>query len=1646
MTNYVDMIVSFEGFDPNPYWDHAQWSIGYGSYAGSRNQNQRPNIGPISQAEGRAMLRNQLGSYERNVDSYNSRYNWTPNERAALISFAYNIGSINQLTANGTRSKAEIARAMLLYNKASGQVSPGLVRRRNAEQALFLGGSPDLPPAGTVGVSGSDSPLDGGVTGATATGVANVTDDFAAANNTADLWQIAENSGNFWDNELDIYDYYTYTLEFFIVDELATINFMTDGYDLDAVANDGWPGIETRRITIAMTGGSTEFNVQDLNVESLGTGSQSGSRKSGTATKLNFNIIQVGNTSLNDSLQNAAVLMGFTSIHDATWYMKVNLIGYENNQPKKLQATKILPFKISDFGDLQTGTDARGTSTILNGTIVLQKSFDSDINTVRYSLEFDIKDTLRETIQEFFDKLNEKIEENNFAGDAKFVNSYQFVTDPTIEQYMSSPMNGPNSNLSSASNRVGTTSGALNIAQQIGTVAPGSNIFNIVADLCNQSLMIREAMTEQSDSFSDIVSITPVSVPNPGGLNILTNTRGHEVTYYLGIRRVVLFQNQIDATVKAQNSAKMVDEIFTQGRCRKRYYYQYTGLNDQILDFQVSLNKQLTKTYVSPTDEFAFANFVSGTGQGPLSIDALNQDARAALSSVQTDQDTFSIQLDDARGSLESINDEVARLGRSLQQEFIDQLNTTNIQPGMGDESVDSFFSDPDSFRATLADIQNFSEGDLGVITPEVRQQIESLRERQAAAEAAVSSVSGRLSSLQAREDEILRQGFGAILSDQTREALGRGSDNFDLISPEVRGDNSFVLIEALESDFVANLRNEEFNALIQTLINSPMIFERTILTRLRDVNRTGVYRSSDQNDIEVARQRYYEGLQSDISMQQLSITIKGDPFWLNNYIPPDKASEYFGNNGTNETYINENVNYSGFQYCMIINNKAAGTDELMNIKIANLMIDVYLVRSITSSFSGGTFTQTLNMVKKNFPTDFRALNPTIDATFIEEETLDAFGGTGGDGNSLVDLPGVNILADGDGEGTSDLIGVPEGAGTGPVQDGEGTGGGTTSSRPVIDLDAAYPAAAGALRNAVTSAFNGVDVPNREGATQLAYAMNQMKNLCAAGSQAACVDVSLAEQDILRLAQDITVEEYNEVAMEDPDYLITPEGIAVINQARIGQGLEPLNVDNIIGLDAEQVRAFEEQVEQDMQRSYVGTDDIISDSTSPMISLDPGSPAGAFAQQNADTLLNSDDPFDPRSAEFNSYGSRTGMPDRSISTEIPPNTLTPSELERAVRLQDELRAMVSETPLMDMSDTEYARAKQLESALEGIVDNATTGTRGEIRDEIIQREKRSELASAQEQLSQVEDDLDGYYWTTRGREEDEARREELRQQVLISQTENAPQVMDRVQTIVNPETGEKELQTIYTPTSISERPVIVPKIEPLPTPHIDNGDGTITIEGPPTPPTVVPDDSLAAIDATSLSEEQKQEYFDALASNNGIKVNQFIESLPEEQRNEVLQLSETQDLVILPGSVADRTVLPSGSELNRVSDEQLRQLQGAQQVYDNIANQVRSLPLKTVSFTYPDGSVDTWEEADISYLQPITYVAGDGTVKTLNPLETSAFNNGMGWTVGNAEQLMVHIAQDFDKISVGDTSSSDTAGRIRLSRGYFAINNQEDDE
>lgn len=129
----LNLIKKYEGCKLTSYICPAGvLTIGYGHTGKDVKPNQT-----ISKKKAINLLKKDLARFERHVQSYNYIYEWTDNEFSALVSFAFNIGNIDQLTAYGTRTRSQIRSAMLKYVKANGKTLQGLVKRRKAELKLF---------------------------------------------------------------------------------------------------------------------------------------------------------------------------------------------------------------------------------------------------------------------------------------------------------------------------------------------------------------------------------------------------------------------------------------------------------------------------------------------------------------------------------------------------------------------------------------------------------------------------------------------------------------------------------------------------------------------------------------------------------------------------------------------------------------------------------------------------------------------------------------------------------------------------------------------------------------------------------------------------------------------------------------------------------------------------------------------------------------------------------------------------------------------------------------------------------------------------------------------------------------------------------------------------------------------------------------------------------------------------------------------------------------------------------------------------------------------------------------------------------------------------------------------------------------------
>lgn len=129
---YSDAIKGFEGYAPQAQWDYKQNSNGYGTKALYPGET-------IDRDTAEQRFQTEIEKAQAHVESVAP--NAPPGVKAALTSLTYNAGpgwsqsGLGDLVRAGDWQGA--AERFQQYNKAGGQVNPGLVTRRGKEAAWF---------------------------------------------------------------------------------------------------------------------------------------------------------------------------------------------------------------------------------------------------------------------------------------------------------------------------------------------------------------------------------------------------------------------------------------------------------------------------------------------------------------------------------------------------------------------------------------------------------------------------------------------------------------------------------------------------------------------------------------------------------------------------------------------------------------------------------------------------------------------------------------------------------------------------------------------------------------------------------------------------------------------------------------------------------------------------------------------------------------------------------------------------------------------------------------------------------------------------------------------------------------------------------------------------------------------------------------------------------------------------------------------------------------------------------------------------------------------------------------------------------------------------------------------------------------------
>lgn len=145
----IPLIKRFEGCRLWPYRDAVGiWTIGWGSTLDERGIPVTGNTSQWTQAQADADLLARVVDLSARVDMMLPE-GATDGQRAALYSFVYNLGlgrlmKSKLLALFCAGDVAGAAAEFDRWNMAGGKVLPGLVARRAAEKALFLGDAVDI--------------------------------------------------------------------------------------------------------------------------------------------------------------------------------------------------------------------------------------------------------------------------------------------------------------------------------------------------------------------------------------------------------------------------------------------------------------------------------------------------------------------------------------------------------------------------------------------------------------------------------------------------------------------------------------------------------------------------------------------------------------------------------------------------------------------------------------------------------------------------------------------------------------------------------------------------------------------------------------------------------------------------------------------------------------------------------------------------------------------------------------------------------------------------------------------------------------------------------------------------------------------------------------------------------------------------------------------------------------------------------------------------------------------------------------------------------------------------------------------------------------------------------------------------------------
>jgi len=388
----------------------------------------------------------------------------------------------------------------------------------------------------------------------------------------------------FQPNMLDAYDVVTYHWKLFIVNQKA--------------ATTGEVFNQKHQTIIAETGVS-DLTIDKVEINSLATPSI----ESGTGTSINvkFEILEPAGAGLIDKIFYQSIAMGIGNWNVMPFYLQLQ---FKGRSPESSEAEDGAPGSIGNLKWLWTlkltsikaNVTTVGTRYEFSALIYNELAQSNAYFTLQQPMVLTNLTTFEKAMGKLMDKLNEdqfyKLIDNNGIPD-----SYRIVVDPEIALYNITPVNANTNSVRSNSTTELHTKNA--------TFPAGVAIDKIIDSLLSQTDEYQKSMLgagspgaegktmkaekSQMKSFWRIVTESRPIVFDPRRVDYAREFTIYVFKYDIGILDSNSFQDSAPPdTIRAER--KRLATYADKSILKKKYNYIYTGLNDQIINFDIKIN------------------------------------------------------------------------------------------------------------------------------------------------------------------------------------------------------------------------------------------------------------------------------------------------------------------------------------------------------------------------------------------------------------------------------------------------------------------------------------------------------------------------------------------------------------------------------------------------------------------------------------------------------------------------------------------------------------------------------------------------------------------------------------------------------------------------------------------------------------------------------------------------------------------------------------------------------------------------------------------------------------------------------------------------------------------------------------------------